>query len=372
MQKTSNGNSKPLTVLGIESSCDDTAVGIIIRHPDGRCEIKANEIRMQFDRHAAYGGVVPEIAARSHVERIDLMIEGAVQRSGFSLSEIDLIAATGGPGLIGGVIVGLSAAKGLALSLGRPLVVVNHLEAHALSARMTEPVSFPFLLLLVSGGHSQLIEVERLGVYRRLGTTIDDAAGEAFDKTAKLLGLGQPGGPKIEALAQEGDPERFSFPMPLRLREGADFSFSGLKTAVRVEVEKLGSPSRTDIADIAAGFQKVVVAHLVAKTRAAMAMFEEGHQNRQLVVAGGVAANKSIGKGLKALAEEQCWSVFAPPLSLCTDNGAMVAWAGAEHAAAGQILALADALAFAPRARWPLAPPPEGKAQGGGKKGPKA
>jgi N6-L-threonylcarbamoyladenine synthase len=360
-------------VLGIETSCDDTAAAIIRRGADGSCAILSNEIWTAPEEHAAYGGVVPEIAARSHVEKIDQVVHRALARADIGVADLDAIAATAGPGLIGGVMVGLTAAKAMALAHGKRLVPVNHLEGHALTARMVEPLRFPFLLLLISGGHTQLVAVDGVGAYRRIGSTIDDAAGEAFDKTAKLLGLGQPGGPSIEAAARRGDPKRFAFPEPLARREDFDFSLSGLKTAVRLVAENLPRPTAQDIADVAASFQTAIANHLEMKTSAAMkALRPHFGDTPSLVVAGGVAANSALRQRLIAAAANQGWRFLAPPSRLCTDNGAMIAWAGAERIAAGLVMDHETALAFAPRARWPLAEPPAGREHGGGKRGPKA
>lgn len=359
-------------VLGVESSCDDSAAAVIRRSDDGACEILSNVVWSEVEAHRPYGGVVPEIAARAHVERIDGMIAQAIEKSGHTYAELDAVAATGGPGLIGGVMVGLSAAKAVAIAHDLPLIPVNHLEGHALSVRMTEAAAFPYLLLLISGGHTQLIWVARLGSYRRLGATLDDAAGEAFDKTAKLLGLGQPGGPRIESAAVGGRPDRFDFPAPLARRPGCDFSLSGLKTAMRLAAEALEKPTGQDIADLAASFQAVLADHLAARTANAIAMVSERRGAGRLVVAGGVAANCAIRGRLQKLTQEHGWSLIVPPAKYCTDNGAMIAWAGAERLAAGLCPERAEAMAFAPRARWPLAPPPQGREHGGGKKGPKA
>ena len=364
--------AKDLLVLGVESSCDDTAAAVVRLGEDGAREILANVTLAQYDRHAAYGGVVPEIAARAHVERIDGVIAQAVERSGHIYADLDAVAATGGPGLIGGVMVGLTAAKGLALAHGLDLVPVNHLEGHALSARMTEDVAFPYLLLLISGGHTQLIEVAGVGSYRRLGTTIDDAAGEAFDKSAKLLGLGQPGGPMIEKAALGGRADRYDFPKPLARREGCDFSLSGLKTALRLAAEAVESPTPADVADLAASFQAAIADHLADRTERAIDMVEGAGTISTLVVAGGVAANAAIRSRLDALVARRGWRLVVPPAKYCTDNGAMIAWAGIERIRAGLAPDFAAALAFAPRARWPLAEPIAGREHGGGRKGPKA
>jgi len=360
-------------VLGIETSCDDTAAAVIRRSEDGSYEILSNEVFAQHESHRPYGGVVPEIAARSHVERIDHVIRRALGAAKVEPQALDAIAATAGPGLIGGVMVGLSAAKAMALAHGKPLIPINHLEGHALSARLTEDAPFPYLLLLISGGHTQLVAVEDVGDYRRLGSTIDDAAGEAFDKTAKLLGLGQPGGPRIESAATGGRHDRFAFPEPLARREGCDFSLSGLKTSVRLAAEALGRPDRQDIADLAASFQYALARHLASRTDRAMdALAGKFGASPRLVLAGGVAANCAIKGAMKSLAGDKGWRLIAPPPKYCTDNGAMIAAAGAERFAAGLAPPLEEALGFAPRARWPLAPPPPGQEVGGGRKGPKA
>jgi len=363
-------------VLGIETSCDDTAAALVRRRVDGGADILSNAVWTDHDDHAAYGGVVPEIAARSHVERLDRVIARAFDEAGMAVADIDAVAATAGPGLIGGVMVGLTAAKAIAMASGATLVPVNHLEGHALTVRMTDRAEFPFLLLLISGGHTQLVAVEGLGRYRRLGSTIDDAAGEAFDKTAKLLGLGQPGGPRVESAAAGGRNDRYDLPEPLKRRDGCDFSFSGLKTAVREIAESAprvnGAMAGQDVADLAASFQFAAARHLAQRTEKAMDIIEQKFSPGRLVVAGGVAANCAIKSMLSALCESKSWELIAPPAKYCTDNAAMIAWAGAERLAAGMTLDREEAMAFAPRARWPLAPPPEGRALGGGRKGPKA
>lgn len=367
-----NASSRALHVLGIETSCDDTAAAIVRRDADGTCRILSNVVWSQHDEHAAYGGVVPEIAARSHVERLDATIEKAVGEAGMTLADLDAVAATAGPGLVGGVLVGLTTAKAIGLARDLPVIPLNHLEGHALSARMTEDAPFPYLLLLISGGHTQLVEVEGLGRYRRLGATIDDAAGECFDKTAKLLGLGQPGGPRVESAAVGGRADRFDFPRPLERREGCDFSFSGLKTAVREASASLTAPTSQDIADLAGSFQQAAARHLAQRTANAMDMMGRRYDRGRLVVAGGVAANCAVKAALHSVCELKGWRLIAPPAKYCTDNGAMIAWAGAERFAAGLLADQADAMAAAPRARWPLAQPPEGREIGGGRKGPKA
>jgi N6-L-threonylcarbamoyladenine synthase len=338
-----------MIVLGIETSCDETAAAIVT----DRREILSNRVLSQIEEHAPYGGVVPEIAARSHLDHIDRLVTEAAQEAGIALGDLDGIAVTGGPGLIGGVIVGAVTAKTLAQVLDKPLVNVNHLEAHALSARLVADVPFPYLLLLVTGGHCQLVSIEAVGRYRVLGTTIDDAIGEAFDKTAKMLELPYPGGPAVEEAATKGDPARFDFPRPLKGRPGCDFSFSGLKTAVALTVEGLGDGplGDNDIADVAASFQAAVKDTVRDRTRAALGTFTAAFpKDRRLVVAGGVAANAALREALEELTGEAGYILSAPPPALCTDNGAMVAWAGVERLALG----LTDGLDFAPRPRWPL------------------
>ncbi|MCZ8097734.1 MAG: tRNA (adenosine(37)-N6)-threonylcarbamoyltransferase complex transferase subunit TsaD [Burkholderiales bacterium] len=353
-----------MRVLGIETTCDETAAAVVGTDEDGRGVILSNEILSQIAEHAAYGGVVPEIAARAHVEVLDILVKRALEAAGTTLDQCDAIAAAAGPGLIGGVIVGLTTAKALAMVTKKPLIAVNHLEAHALSPRLTEGIAFPYLLLLVSGGHTQLLAVRGVGDYVRLGTTIDDAIGEAFDKTAKLLGLPYPGGPEVEKEALKGDPERFALPRPLSGRGVPDFSLSGLKTAVRLEAEKIAPLSARDVADLCASFQAAVVDVIVDRTRVALRLCREvaGHPNA-LVVAGGVAANQSVRRALQRLAAEAGLRLAAPPPALCTDNGAMIAWAGLERLREG----LVDDLSFAPRARWPLDPDAVTKPGAGGR-----
>jgi N6-L-threonylcarbamoyladenine synthase len=340
-----------MRVLGLETTCDETAAAVVSLSDDGRGHIRSDEILSQIAEHAAYGGVVPEIAARAHVEVIDRLVERAMENAGLSLNELDGIAAAAGPGLIGGVIVGLTTAKALALVTGKPLIAVNHLEAHALTARLTDGIAFPYLLLLASGGHTQLVAVRGVGDYVRLGATIDDAIGEAFDKVAKLLGLPYPGGPEVEREALRGDPERFSLPRPLLGRPKPDFSLSGLKTALRIEAERIAPLSDRDVADLCAGFQAAVVDTVVDRTRVALRAFREtaGHPTA-LVAAGGVAANQTLRRALERLARESGLRLVAPPLRLCGDNGAMIAWAGIERLRLG----LVDDLSAPARARWPL------------------
>jgi len=342
--------SNAFTVLGLETSCDETAAAVVRGRPPGPGEILSNIVRSQIPEHRPYGGVVPEIAARAHVEVLDMLVESALAAAGVGLDDLDAVAATAGPGLIGGVMVGLTMAKSFAMAADKPLVAVNHLEAHALTARLTEGVAFPFLLLLISGGHCQLLAVSGVGNFELYGTTIDDAVGEAFDKTAKLLDIGYPGGPAIEALAIGGNPMRFVLPRPMMGREGADFSLSGLKTAVR-QIARTGSLDISARADLAACFQSAVVDVLADRTRSAMRRYaREVQGGRTLVVAGGVAANQSIGRSLAALCRQEGFGIRIPPPRLCTDNAAMVAWAGIERCARG----LFDDLGVAPRARWPL------------------
>jgi N6-L-threonylcarbamoyladenine synthase len=346
------------TVLGIETSCDETAAAVVRGVAPGPGQILSNIVLSQMEEHAPYGGVVPEIAARAHIEALDTLIEQALDAAGVKLSDLDAIAATAGPGLIGGVMVGLTTAKALALASGRPLIAINHLEAHALTARMTDGVEFPFLLLLVSGGHCQLLGVEGVGKFRLYGTTIDDAVGEAFDKTAKLMGLPYPGGPAIERLAGSGNPKRFPLPRPMLGREGADFSFSGLKTAVR-HVVREGDYKPGDEPDLAAAFQAAVIASLRDRTKAAMGMFRRDFPAvplPALAVAGGVAANGAIRVALGDLCAAEGFIQKIPPPRLCTDNAAMIAWAGVERSQLG----LFDGLGAPPKARWPLQDAPLG------------
>jgi N6-L-threonylcarbamoyladenine synthase len=340
-------------VLGIETTCDETAASVVLRGEDERGQILSNIVLSQTAAHQPYGGVVPEIAARAHVEVLDHLIAQAMSEAGLSFNVLDGIAAAAGPGLIGGVIVGLTTAKGIALVCEKPLIAVNHLEAHALTARLTDGVPFPYCLFLASGGHTQILAVLNVGQYIRLGTTADDAIGEAFDKTAKLLGLGYPGGPEVEKEALKGDPERFILPRPMLGRAEADFSLSGLKTALRIEAEKVAPLSDQDVSDLCASFQQAVVDVVTDRLRAGLRLFRERFGGpTALVVAGGVAVNQSIRRALHRVAVEHGTVLVAPPPELCTDNGAMIAWAGCERLALG----LTDALDVAPRARWPLDP----------------
>jgi N6-L-threonylcarbamoyladenine synthase len=355
-----------LVVLGIETSCDETAAAVVERTGDGKGRILANVVRSQFREHQAYGGVVPEIAARAHVSCLDHIIAAALAEAGLGLDAMDGIAATAGPGLIGGVLVGLATAKALALATGKPLVAVNHLEAHALTPGLTDALRPPYLLLLVSGGHTQLVAIEDIGRYRRYGTTIDDALGEAFDKTAKLLGLGYPGGPAVAAEARLGDAGRFDFPRPMKGREGCDFSFSGLKTAVRLAAEAVQPLQPGDVADICAAFEAAVCDTVADRTSHALARFCAEHPDLAgpvLVISGGVAANVALRGRLTETAGGHGFRLVAPPVALCTDNAAMVAWAGAERLARG----LSDPLDTPARARWPLDSEAEPAPYGGAK-----
>ena len=340
-----------MIVLGIETTCDETAAAVVERFEDGHGKILSNIVLSQVSEHAAFGGVVPEIAARAHVEALDMIIAKAMAEAKRGYDAIDGVAAAAGPGLIGGVIVGLTTAKAIALVKRKPLIAINHLEAHALTARLTDATPFPFCLFLASGGHTQIVAVRGVGDYVRLGTTVDDALGEAFDKTAKLLGLGYPGGPQVEKEAKRGDAARFVLPRPMHGRKDADFSLSGLKTALRLEAEKTAPLSEQDVADLCASFQQAVVDVVLDRLRAGLRLFRAKYgAPTALVAAGGVAANQAIRKVLNRLAFEIGTVLVAPPLELCTDNGAMIAWAGCERLALG----LTDTLDVAPRARWPL------------------
>lgn len=339
-----------MKLLGIETSCDETAAAIVT---DKR-EILANIVLSQIEEHRAFGGVVPEIAARAHAHHLDDIIRHALREASCELEEMDAIAVTGGPGLIGGVIVGVMTAKAIAAVHQKPFIAVNHLEGHALTARLTDDVPFPYLLLLVSGGHCQLLAVEGVGQYRKLGGTLDDALGEAFDKTAKMLGLGYPGGPEIERIARKGDASRFRFVIPLQGRADSDFSFSGLKTAVRNEVLALdarGEMTEQTKADLCASFQATVAEILRDRLQYGLRRFAEDYPDaRRLVVAGGVAANQYLRNALEDISATHGMTLTVPPPQLCTDNAAMIAWAGLERFRLG----LTDSLDYEPRARWPL------------------
>jgi len=340
----------PFLVLGLETSCDETAAAVVRLGADGRATVVSSVVASQIAAHAPYGGVVPEVAARAHVELIEPVARQALAEAGVTLDDIAGVAATAGPGLVGAVMVGLSFAKALSLARGLPLIAVNHLEGHAISARLEADVPYPFLLLLVSGGHCQLLEVAGVGACTRLGSTIDDAAGEAFDKIAKSLGLPYPGGPALERLAEGGDAGRFPLPRALLGRGGCDFSFSGLKTAAARLAE--GVTDETQRRDLAAAVQNAIARQLAERSERAMAIYAAQHevQHFRFVVAGGVAANRTVRARLEALAGAHGFSFAAPPLQYCTDNAAMIALAGAERLAAG----LVDGLDAIARPRWPL------------------
>ena len=341
-------------VLGIETSCDETAAALV----DGERRVLAAALFSQEDRHAPFGGVVPEIAARAHVEILDRLIARVMAEAGLGFRNLAGVAASAGPGLIGGLIVGLVTAKAIAAVHRLPLLAINHLEGHALTARLTDEAAFPYLLLLISGGHCQLLVVEGVGRYRRLGTTLDDALGEAFDKAAKMLGLGFPGGPAVERAAAAGDPQRFPLPRPLQGQPGCHFSFSGLKTALRQTIERLGPEALEPPAlhDLCASFEAAAGDILVERTGHAAALFRtRWPAGDTLVVAGGVAANRAIRRRLAALAAARDLRLIVPPPALCTDNAVMIAWAGLERLGRG----LVDDLAAPARARWPLDPAAE-------------
>jgi N6-L-threonylcarbamoyladenine synthase len=345
------GNDSETLVLGIETTCDETAAAVVARAADGSGRILSNIVRSQTDEHAAYGGVVPEIAARAHVDVLDKLIDAAMREAGIDYAALDGVAAAAGPGLIGGVIVGLTTAKAIALVHDTPLIAVNHLEAHALTPRLTDGIAFPYCLFLASGGHTQIVAVVGVGQYVRLGTTVDDAMGEAFDKVAKMLGLPYPGGPQVEQAAKDGDAARFAFPRPMQGRPDANFSLSGLKTAVRNEASKIESPVQKDINDLCAGFQAAVLDSTADRLSVGLRLFRDQFgAPTALVAAGGVAANQAIRAALENVATQAGTVLVMPPPALCTDNGAMIAWAGAERLALG----LTDGMDSAPRARWLL------------------
>lgn len=357
-----------MKVLGIETSCDETAAAIVSKGPSGEPIILSNVIYSQIEEHAAFGGVVPEIAARSHVTRLDRIIEQALRDAALKIAEVDAIAVTSGPGLIGGLIAGVMTAKAIAAAVDLPLIAINHLEGHALTPRLTDSLDFPYLLLLVSGGHSQFVEVKDIDSYRLLATTIDDALGEAFDKTAKLLSLGYPGGPQVEEKAKRGSAERFHFPRSMPGKNELNFSFSGLKTAVRQAAEKASPLKEQDVADICASFQAAVVDVLANRASKVIDLLENEpeHRGKTLVVAGGVAANAAIRQALLTCCEKRRWQMIAPPPHLCTDNAAMIAWAGLERFASGNV----ENAITGPRPRWPLDEAHAGIV-GSGKKGAK-
>jgi N6-L-threonylcarbamoyladenine synthase len=329
------------TILGIETSCDETAASIVTDHR----EIRANIVLSQTTQHVPYGGVVPEIAARAHMEHVQDVVQQALRKAECSFADLDAVAVTGGPGLIGGVIVGVMTAKAIASVHKKPFIAVNHLEGHALTVRLTSDIEFPYLMLLVSGGHCQFLIVHGVGKYTLLGSTVDDALGEAFDKVAKMLGLPQPGGPSVEKMALTGNENAHQFPLPMKGRDGCDLSFSGLKTAV-----KLAIPG-AKIEDICASFQKTAGECLIDRAKNAIALFRKEYPNgKDFVLAGGVAANQKIRAMLSELLTSHDMQLVAPPIALCTDNAAMIAWAGMERFKLGLI----DNLGFEPRARWPL------------------
>ncbi|MBR0824947.1 tRNA (adenosine(37)-N6)-threonylcarbamoyltransferase complex transferase subunit TsaD [Bradyrhizobium manausense] len=340
-----------MLVLGIETTCDETAAAVIERAADGSGTIRSNIVRSQVDEHARFGGVVPEIAARAHVDLLDGIIERAMKEAGVGFAELSGVAAAAGPGLIGGVIVGLTTAKAIAMVHGTPLVAVNHLEAHALTPRLTDRLDFPYCLFLASGGHTQIVAVVGVGQYVRLGTTVDDAIGEAFDKVAKMLGLPYPGGPQVERAAGNGDAARFALPRPMLGRADANFSLSGLKTAVRNEASRIVPLEPQDISDLCASFQAAVLESTADRLSVGLKLFREQFgAPHALVAAGGVAANQAIRSALQDVADKAQTQLIMPPPALCTDNGAMIAWAGAERLALG----LTDTMEAQPRARWLL------------------
>jgi len=338
-------------VLGIETTCDETAAAVVERQSDGTAKILSNIVRSQTEEHAIYGGVVPEIAARAHVDLLDGIVDTAMKEAVVDFYQLSAVAAAAGPGLIGGVIVGLTTAKAIAMVHNTPLIAVNHLEAHALTPRLTCALAFPYCLFLASGGHTQIVAVIGVGNYVRLGTTVDDAIGEAFDKVAKMLGLPYPGGPEVERAARGGDATRFALPRPMLGRDDANFSLSGLKTAVRNEASRLAVPDAQDIRDLCASFQAAVLESTADRLSVGLKLFEARFgPPRALVAAGGVAANQAIRGALQEVAAKAETTLIIPPPALCTDNGAMIAWAGAERLALG----LTDTMDTAPRARWLL------------------
>ncbi len=336
-----------MIVLGIETSCDETASAIV----SSNHSILSESIYSQIKTHEKYLGVVPELAARSHIDHCDKVIKDSIDKANISIKDIDAIAATAGPGLIGGLLVGLTTAKSISLALKKPFIAINHLDGHALTPRLSHKLEFPYLLLLISGGHTLFLSVEAPGNYLVLGQSIDDAMGEAFDKTGRLLGLGYPGGPEIEKFAKNGDPHRFKFPQPLKGRDNCNFSFSGLKTSVRQTAEKLSSLNYQDKADIAASFQLTICNIIEERLKKAIDVYSNYHPNaKNMAIAGGVASNNMIRGTIKNMANENDFKLFIPPVKLCTDNGAMIAWAGVEHLLLGR---KTDYL-FDVKARWPL------------------
>jgi N6-L-threonylcarbamoyladenine synthase len=345
------GSTTSTLVLGIETTCDETAAAVVERQADGSGRILSNIVRSQIDEHAPFGGVVPEIAARAHVDLLDGLVRRAMAEAGIGFAQLDGVAAAAGPGLIGGVIVGLTTAKAIAMVHNTPLLAVNHLEAHALTPRLTVPLAFPYCLFLASGGHTQIVAVLGVGDYVRIGTTVDDAMGEAFDKVAKMLDLPYPGGPQVERAAAKGNAARFAFPRPMLGRADANFSLSGLKTAVRNEASRLMPLEPQDVSDLCASFQAAVLESTADRIKVGLRIFQERFgAPRALVAAGGVAANHAIRGALQDIAARAQTTLIVPPPALCTDNGAMIAWAGAERLALG----LTDEMEAPPRARWKL------------------
>ncbi|VAV87944.1 N(6)-L-threonylcarbamoyladenine synthase [hydrothermal vent metagenome] len=347
--------AKRLTVLGIESSCDETATAVVRLDEQGNAQTLSNIVLSQTADHAIYGGVVPELAARAHITHMDRLIKQAMDEAGLDFNQLDGVAATAGPGLVGGLLVGMMTAKAIAMAHDLSFLGINHLEGHALTPGLTQGLAPPYLLLLVSGGHTQIVSVEGIGQYKRYGTTIDDALGEAFDKTAKLLNLGYPGGPAVERAAQMGNADRFTFPQPLKGKPGCNFSFSGLKTAVRQKAQGLEKVTDRDVADICAGFQAAVVGSITDRLNNAMMQFRQNHVSETkpvLVVAGGVAANQHLRAGLSDICQQHNFKLIVPPINLCTDNAAMIAYVGTLRLARGDV----DPLDLSVRARWPLDP----------------
>jgi N6-L-threonylcarbamoyladenine synthase len=341
----------PMLVLGIETTCDETAAAVVEHQADGGGKILSDVVRSQTDEHARFGGVVPEIAARAHIDLLDGIVDRAMKDASVGYDQLSAVAAAAGPGLIGGVIVGLTTAKAIAMVHDTPLIAVNHLEAHALTPRLTCALAFPYCLFLASGGHTQIVAVVGVGNYVRLGTTVDDAMGEAFDKVAKMLSLPYPGGPQVELAAAGGDAKRFALPRPMLGRTDANFSLSGLKTAVRNEASRITPLGQQDIADLCASFQAAVLESTADRLTVGLKLFREQFgPPRALVAAGGVAANKAIRGALQDVAAKAETTLIIPPPALCTDNGAMIAWAGAERLALG----LTDSMESPPRARWLL------------------
>ncbi len=351
-----------MIVLGLETSCDETAVGLVSLSPDGSGKVLAERLRSQIAEHTPFGGVVPEIAARAHVGILDRQIIETLDEAGVTLAQIDAIAATAGPGLLGGLLVGAMTGEVLAEVTGKPYIPINHLEAHALTPRLTDGLAFPYLMLLVSGGHTQILSVENVGVYKRLATTIDDALGEAFDKVAKMLGLGFPGGKYVEQWALRGDAQRFDFPRPMKGRELPHFSFSGLKTAVRQQAQSLEPLGDQDICDLCASFQAAAADAVADRLSRAIDLFKITHDSAPVIaIAGGVAANTALSTRLQSSIAAKGGRLVVPPAALCTDNGVMIAWAGLERLRANKI----ETMETLARARWPLDPNAEAVAFAG-------